>query len=216
MVTWAKWSGGETDGEEDETKYSQATADHADHADHADIANRPPPDRRLAADLPPPSSDTRQPGVTSPSRQPGVTPQPQDPRNGSGGKPTSCSGGMPPDPRTSSGGKPTSRTQRSATTDLEEGGLPPNFGTTAEDLDEDSEDRDPMILESGGKTLRSEDYRRKNGSGLAGKIISALVMSANALAGAARESWTKTVRYNRLDFAEVCCTADRTVNSQEK
>ena len=34
------------------------------------------------------------------------------------------------------------------------------------------------------------------------------MVSANALAGAAHQTWTQAVRYNRLDFAEVCCTAD--------
>ena len=62
--------------------------------------------------------------------------------------------------------------------------------------------------------MPSEGYRRKNGSGLAGKVLSALMMSAQALAGAAHESWTKTVRYNRLDFAEVCCTADSQLSGE--
>ena len=40
------------------------------------------------------------------------------------------------------------------------------------------------------------------------------MMSAQALAGAAHDSWTKTVRYNRLDFAEVCCTADSLLSGE--
>ena len=71
-----------------------------------------------------------------------------------------------------------------------------------------------MTVDSEGETLPSERYRRKNGSGLAGKVLSALMLSAQALAGAAHESWTKTVRYNRLDFAEVCCTADSQLSGE--
>ena len=56
--------------------------------------------------------------------------------------------------------------------------------------------------------------RRKKGSGLAGRIISALMMSANALAGAAHQTWTQTVRHNRLDFAEICCTADSQLSGE--
>ena len=84
----------------------------------------------------------------------------------------------------------------------------------ATDDDGDCEDPGPMTVDSEGETLPSERYRRKNGSGLAGKVLSALMMSAQALAGAAHESWTKTVRYNRLDFAEVCCTADSQLSGE--
>jgi len=75
-----------------------------------------------------------------------------DPRDISGGMPTSCSGGMP-DPRKSSGGMPTScsggmPTSRAndpsrTTTLTEEGALTQNFGMTADDpegaAEEDSE-----------------------------------------------------------------------------
>ena len=40
------------------------------------------------------------------------------------------------------------------------------------------------------------------------------MMSANALAGAAHQTWTKTIRHNRLDFAEVCCTADSQLSGE--
>ena len=111
------------------------------------------------------------------------------------------SGGMPPDPRTSSAGMPTSLTtdvDNDNTYDVDEEALSPNFGTIAE---EDSEGRGSNI-------------RRKKGSGLAGKIISSLMISANALASAAHQTWTQTVRYNRLDFAEVCCTADSQLSGE--
>ena len=44
--------------------------------------------------------------------------------------------------------------------------------------------------------------RSKNGYGIAGRIISALILSANSLAGAANQTWTDAVRYNRVDFAK--------------
>jgi hypothetical protein len=105
-----------------------------------------------------------------------------DPRTSSGGKPTSCSGGMPPDPRKSSGGKPTSLTtdvnnDYAYAYDVDEEELSPNFETTVE---EDSEDR-------------GSNTRRKKGSGLAGKIISSLMFSANALGSAAHQTWTQAV-----------------------
>ena len=50
--------------------------------------------------------------------------------------------------------------------------------------------------------------RSKNGSGIARRIISALMLSAISLAGAANQTWTDAVRYNRPDFAEISCTAD--------
>ena len=36
--------------------------------------------------------------------------------------------------------------------------------------------------------------RSKNGSGIAGRIISALMLPANSLAGAANQTWTDAVR----------------------
>ena len=89
-----------------------------------------------------------------------------------------------------------------------------HHATTDDDYDGDDNDPESKIVGSGDKTLLPEHDRRKNGSGLAGKVISALMMSAQALAGAAHESWTRTVRYNRLDFAEVCCTADSQLSGE--
>ena len=54
----------------------------------------------------------------------------------------------------------------------------------------------------------------KKGSGLAGKVISALMMSANAIVGAAHQTWTNAIRHNRVDFAEVCCTADSQLSGE--
>ena len=63
--------------------------------------------------------------------------------------------------------------------------------------------------------LPRKPYRRtKSGSGVAGKVISAVWLSASSLAGAAHHTWTSVVRYNRVDFAEVCCTADSQLSGE--
>ena len=49
---------------------------------------------------------------------------------------------------------------------------------------------------------------RQNGSGLADRVLSALLISAGAIADAAQVSWTNAVRHSRVDLAEICCTAD--------
>ena len=77
---------------------------------------------------------------------------------------------------------------------------------SSEPIDPDefeSEDDSCQARRSKGASGRS-----KSGSGIAGRIISTLRMSANAIAGAANHTWTEAVRHNRVDFAEVCCTAD--------
>ena len=169
----------------------------------------PPTDRR------PTPTDRR---LTPPTDRARMTSggMPPDPRTISGGMPTSCSGGMP-DPRKSSGGKPTSRADDTTRTD--EGALSQNFGMTADDpegaAEEDSKDQgdDGDEVEEDSEN-RDDTYRRKKGSGLAGKVISALMMSANALAGAAHQTWTNAIRHNRVDFAEVCCTADSQLSGE--
>ena len=50
--------------------------------------------------------------------------------------------------------------------------------------------------------------RKKSGSGLAGRVLGALMISAGAIADAAQVSWANAVRYSRTDLAEVCCTPD--------
>ena len=62
--------------------------------------------------------------------------------------------------------------------------------------------------ESGANTQECSPRRKKNGSGLAGRILSALMISASTIADAAQQSWTNAVRRGRVDLAEVCCTAD--------
>ena len=110
---------------------------------------------------------------------------------------------------------------------VEKGALPPNFGSSNPSSMEVVASGQPEVIDvsrnhenCGNELLEEENQdstnqaqkggidRQKKGSGLAGKIISALMMSANVLAGAAHQTWTQTVRHNRLDFAEICCTAD--------
>ena len=113
----------------DKTKYPRTTADHAD---------LPPTDRR-----------PHRPPTTTPAR-PTVAECPQDPRNLSGGMPSSCSGGMPPDPRKSSGGMPTSQEQRALTTTAPttaagEAAEEDSGDQGEEAAEEDSENRGPNI-----------------------------------------------------------------------
>ena len=55
---------------------------------------------------------------------------------------------------------------------------------------------------------RRRPQRKKNGSGLAGRVLSALMISAGPIAEAAQASWTNAVRHSRVGLAEICCTAD--------
>ena len=57
--------------------------------------------------------------------------------------------------------------------------------------------------ESGADTQERPPRRKKNGSGLAGRILSALMLSAGAIADAAQQSSTNAVRHGRVDLAEV-------------
>ena len=68
-----------------------------------------------------------------------------------------------------------------------------------DDLQDDSDD-EPLS--------KGSHRRTKSGSGLAGRIISAPMLSVSPIAGTANQSWTEAVRYSRVDLAEVCCTAD--------
>ena len=71
-----------------------------------------------------------------------------------------------------------------------------------DDVLDDSDD------EGGADTQERPPRRKKNGSGLAGRILSALMLSAGTIADAAQLSWTNAVRHGRVDLAEVCCTMD--------
>ena len=85
----------------------------------------------------------------------------------------------------------------------------------ADALDDEEEDvaTDDSDLEDDANPQRHRLRRKKSGSGLAGRILSALMISAGAIADAAQVSWTNAVRYSRTDLAEVCCTPDSQLRS---
>ena len=72
----------------------------------------------------------------------------------------------------------------------------------ADSESEESEEKEDAEPQPG------QHRRKKSGSSVAGKVISALLMSASSLAGAAHRTWTSAIRYNRVDFAEISCAAD--------
>ena len=85
-----------------------------------------------------------------------------------------------------------------------------DVGENADALDDEEEDpeTDDSDLEGDADPQRCRPQRKKNGSGLAGRILSTLMISAGAIADAAQISWTNAVRHSRVDLAEICCTAD--------
>ena len=76
------------------------------------------------------------------------------------------------------------------------------------DAEEEDPETDDPDLEGDTDPQRRRPQRKKNGSGLAGRILSALMISAGVIADAAQVSWTNAVRHSRVDLADVCCTAD--------
>ena len=70
----------------------------------------------------------------------------------------------------------------------------------AEKMDDALDESDD---ENGSNTQGCYPRPTKSGSGLAGKILSTLMISASAIADAAQQCWTNVVRHAQVDLAEV-------------
>ena len=88
--------------------------------------------------------------------------------------------------------------------------MPRGFATMMDALEDEEEDAvtDDSDLEDDADPQRRRPQRKKSGSGLAGRVLCTLMISAGAIADAAQVSWTNAVRYSRAGLAEACCTPD--------